>query len=464
MKRERKLHQVAWLNRVLELMWPALNKATSDTILFHVNDLLKEPANLPSYVTKMELNEHLSLGVEPPLITGIRVRDRPDASEDLPNPSRVDPGALPAADTPLGVMILDLDLEWTSIGTEIELRVYRDGMHIPISLTALTLTGTLRVQFDPLVGQWPSFAMLGTCFVEPPDLDVQLDVNDIQVMALPMLKEKIKALLSGLLKDYFTLPNMVPAPDWRDLMAPSAHDSCFYEGNIYANWSSIPTPQDDDNAATKSAANTTASRDPSVPLNGLSTPRGSKHSDSLIHDLFAEIDGVTEQIGKVADDLAGQVDEEVGKMRRATVNNIETTGKAFSEMLDIMKGAAEITSLEVEQDMSQDSTEVHKDNARKAEDAYEEVVLDQVGTDKIARDLGAGQVEMRQVQQGQPVPRAREMLAAAAAQVEVEDAFFEADMRTVDSEEEPEELAAVGPFAHLTGYREAWMEKGGLGT
>jgi Ca2+-dependent lipid-binding protein len=175
-----KIQQVAWLNKVVQLMWPALNKATSDSILYSVNGLLKDPAILPSFLTSLQLDKNLSLGPDPPLITGIRVRDRPGL-DDMPDAPGHDFGSSPAADCPLGMMILDLDLEAQMV-PEIELHVNAGGLaDVPLSLSALTLTGTLRLQFDPLVGQWPSFAMLGYCFVEPPELDVQLDVHDIQV-------------------------------------------------------------------------------------------------------------------------------------------------------------------------------------------------------------------------------------------------------------------------------------------
>jgi hypothetical protein len=198
-------------------------------------------------------------------------------------------------------------------------------------------------------------------------------------------------------------------------------------------------------------------------------------------ELFStEIDGVTEQLGKAADDLSTQVDEGVNEMRRATVVNIETTGKAFSEMLGIIQATAETTSMEQEGKLCQEQQESEGETGEgetgrvaAVQKARAHGGLRNEGRKKYEAGAAVGgmspSTEGGQHEKRQAVTEETTAVAAGGGKGndEDEDEFAEASTGALGSgdeerggEEEEAEADVASPFSHLTDYREAWMEKG----
>ncbi|KAK3277195.1 hypothetical protein CYMTET_14785 [Cymbomonas tetramitiformis] len=189
------LEKVEWLNAVLSAVWPSLNVATSEAIRGAVQPLLD--SNLPSYLTSIRFQQ-IDLGPVPPQFTAVRA---------------VHP--LPPSDKAGKEVSLDIDLQYMG-RPDVVLHVYKGSMRLPVKLKELLISGCLRLTFQPLVPMWPLFSSIGYAFTKKPLISFSLKALNMEMMNLPLLNTFLEDLVTRLIREHFTLPKMVIAPDWTE--------------------------------------------------------------------------------------------------------------------------------------------------------------------------------------------------------------------------------------------------------
>ena len=105
---------------------------------------------------------------------------------------------------------LDLDLR-VGGDVDVQLDVGVGGVTASVMLDDLVITGTLRLQFEPMVAVTPWFKNLRLSFVRPPDVDFDLNTfsTALNVMAVPGVHSLV---LNAVQKDalaFMTYPNVI---------------------------------------------------------------------------------------------------------------------------------------------------------------------------------------------------------------------------------------------------------------
>jgi len=235
---------LAWVNAAFARLWPSLEQAACASIHRAVQPMLDRPASLPPFVTRMELSSNLSLGPRPPVVTGVEVME-----DDGDGKAPTSAGPWPAPRR----LRIELDVE-AGLHPSAVLGLWRNALCVPLVLHSLSITGTIALIFDPLMGAWPSFAALSIAFVRPPavSLSVRIDANsepndpsdaeaaeapasdggigsgigsdwlELDLMSVPVLSEWLHGLLDEILSERMVLPNAITKPDWRGWLAAGA--------------------------------------------------------------------------------------------------------------------------------------------------------------------------------------------------------------------------------------------------
>ena len=158
--RDPDVNRAAWLNQLLDSLWPHLDTAVSATIKESVEPGLR--AAVPPPISWIGF-EKVTLGPTPPTVGGVKTLG--SNSEEV---------------------MLELEICLAS-GLDVVLAAYIFGVRLPVRVHDLQLKAYLRVTFTPLVNELPCLGGLEISLMELPDhLDLGVTLPPgLDLMALP---------------------------------------------------------------------------------------------------------------------------------------------------------------------------------------------------------------------------------------------------------------------------------------
>ena len=108
-----------------------------------------------------------------------------------------------------------------------------EGDCIPVRLEHAQFSGTIRLLFDPTVGEWPCFAALGLSFMAQPTIELSLCAGgsskdamgggggggrSLSISDIPLLSDWLQRKLHDAVAGALVWPKVAVAPDWRSWM------------------------------------------------------------------------------------------------------------------------------------------------------------------------------------------------------------------------------------------------------
>lgn len=192
-------NRAAFLNRVLDALWPHVDTSVCEVVRDSVEPILRDlvPKNIVHWIGF----EKLTLGPTPPTIGGVKVLG--SSSDDV---------------------VLELELQWAS-GADFVLAAYVFGVRVPVRLSDVQLVAAVRVHFTPLVDELPCLGGLEVSLLGMPDhLDLAAVVPPgVDLMALPAMDVLLPWILRKILGPMFVYPSrmIIPIMDNSGLEPPA---------------------------------------------------------------------------------------------------------------------------------------------------------------------------------------------------------------------------------------------------
>lgn len=181
-------NRAAFLNRVLDALWPHVDTSVCEVVRDSVEPILRDlvPGNIVHWIGF----EKLTLGPTPPTIGGVKVLG--SGSDDV---------------------VLELELQWAS-GADIVLAAYVFGVRVPVRVSDVQLVAAVRVNFTPLVDELPCLGGIEVSLLGMPDhLDLAAVVPPgVDLMALPMMDVLVPWILRKILNPMFVYPSRMIIP------------------------------------------------------------------------------------------------------------------------------------------------------------------------------------------------------------------------------------------------------------
>ena len=181
-------NRAAFLNRVLDALWPHVDTSVCEVVRDSVEPILRDlvPRNIVHWIGF----EKLTLGPTPPTIGGVKVLG--SSSDDV---------------------VLELELQWAS-GADFVLAAYVFGVRVPVRLSDVQLVAAVRVHFTPLVDELPCLGGLEVSLLGMPDhLDLAAVVPPgVDLMALPAMDVLLPWILRKILGPMFVYPSRMIIP------------------------------------------------------------------------------------------------------------------------------------------------------------------------------------------------------------------------------------------------------------
>jgi len=181
------VERVAWLNKIIEILWPYAGHYVQDFVKEHIEPLVQEK------VTKILSNKfsgsfkftNMILGDKPFVIKGIKVYDQSITS------SRRE-------------IIMDMEVSYSGdCDFQVAMSMFKAG------IKDLQFHGTLRVVMKPLVTKIPLIGALQIFFLKPPEIDFNL-TNVANFLDFPAFKEPLLKVVIEILSSMMVLPNKFP--------------------------------------------------------------------------------------------------------------------------------------------------------------------------------------------------------------------------------------------------------------
>lgn len=180
--------QANWFNKIVAAAWPYLDEATSNAITRALDPILQ--ATRPTVLTSLRF-ERFSFGSVPAIIQGVKVYDTQDR----------------------GAVEIDLEIFWAGDpDVVLGIRAANDTLNVPVSLTELQCTFTLRLIFAPLIGVFPCFGALTIALVEEPSLDFDLRVVGGDITLVPGISQPLRTYIKALIGSYLVWPRFITVP------------------------------------------------------------------------------------------------------------------------------------------------------------------------------------------------------------------------------------------------------------
>ena len=181
----RDFERAGWLNRVLVKAWPYLDQATSGVIVAALAPILE--ATRPTFLTSLRF-ERFSFGSIPARIEGVKVYDvdGEDAVE------------------------IDLEVFWKGDpDVVLGVRAAQDAVRVPVSLTEVQVSGTVRLTFGPLLPKFPCFGAISVSLMGKPTLAFDLRVVGSDITLVPGVAQALRSYFKGLLAAYLVWPRRI---------------------------------------------------------------------------------------------------------------------------------------------------------------------------------------------------------------------------------------------------------------
>ncbi|CAA6663224.1 unnamed protein product [Spirodela intermedia] len=182
---------IDWLNKLLETMWPYLDKAISKTAKEIAKPIIAE--NTAKFKIDSVEFETLTLGTLPPTFHGMKVYTT-DEKE----------------------LIMEPSFKWAG-NPNITVVVKAYGLKATVQLVDLQVFAIPRITLKPLVPSFPCFANIIVSLMEKPHVDFGLKLLGADVMAIPGLYRVVQEIIKDQVANMYLWPKTLEVP----IMDPS---------------------------------------------------------------------------------------------------------------------------------------------------------------------------------------------------------------------------------------------------
>jgi len=178
--------QGRFLQIAMEQGWPAIRKLTDVMLRTYVDPLLDW--SKPGFLKTIKFGD-INLGSRWPHIEGIKNAGDPNQEQ----------------------MIMDIKLAIQPANVDLLIQPM-SGVGLKAGLRDLTLKGTFRLVFAPLVGDSPFIGGIRLGFAERPAINFKLVSPGMGLKIIPGLESFLEKLVESLIVDYFCWPNDIFLP------------------------------------------------------------------------------------------------------------------------------------------------------------------------------------------------------------------------------------------------------------
>ncbi|KAL2457825.1 Synaptotagmin-2 [Forsythia ovata] len=172
--------RIDWLNKLVELMWPYLDKAICKTVKKIAEPIIAE--QIPKYKIDSVQFEELTLGSLPPTFQGIKVYSTEEKE-----------------------LIMELALKWAS-NPNILVAAKAFGLQATVQVLDLQVFASPRITLKPLVPSFPCFANIFVSLMEKPHVDFGLKLLNADVMSIPGLYRFVQELIKDQVANMYLWP------------------------------------------------------------------------------------------------------------------------------------------------------------------------------------------------------------------------------------------------------------------
>jgi Ca2+-dependent lipid-binding protein len=172
--------QGRFLQIAMEQGWPALRMLTDQMLRTYVNPILDWVK--PSFLKTIEFGD-INFGSRYPQIEGIKNAGEPNQEQ----------------------MILDIKLAIQPANIDLHIQPM-SGMGLKAGLRDLTIKGTFRLVFAPLIGDSPFIGGIRLGFAERPAINFKIKAPGMGFKVIPGLECFLENLVESLIVDYFCWP------------------------------------------------------------------------------------------------------------------------------------------------------------------------------------------------------------------------------------------------------------------
>ncbi|KAJ8499144.1 hypothetical protein OPV22_009696 [Ensete ventricosum] len=178
--------RIDWLNKIVELMWPYLDKAICRTAKQVAEPIIAE--NALKYKINSVQFETLTLGSLPPAFHGMKVYITEEKE-----------------------LTLEPSLKWAgNPNVIIVIKAY--GLRLTIQVVDLQIFAAPRITLKPLVPSFPCFAKICMSLTEKPHVDFGLKVLGADLMAIPGLYRFVQETIKNQVANMFLWPRILEVP------------------------------------------------------------------------------------------------------------------------------------------------------------------------------------------------------------------------------------------------------------
>ncbi|TMW88114.1 hypothetical protein EJD97_019024 [Solanum chilense] len=169
-----------WFNKMIELMWPYLDKAICKTAKGIVDPIIAE--QIPQY--KIESVDFLSftLGTLPPTFPGMKVYITEEKE-----------------------LIMEPVIKWAA-NPNITLAVKAFGLKATVQMIDLQIFASPRITLKPLVPTFPCFAKIYVSLMEKPHVDFGLKLLGADAMSIPGLYRFVQEIIKDQVASMYLWP------------------------------------------------------------------------------------------------------------------------------------------------------------------------------------------------------------------------------------------------------------------
>ena len=178
-----------WLNRAARQMWPFLNKAISNSVVWSVERPLNRLVDRSGPISSCKFSK-FTLGLEPLIFVSVK------AVDEVPNE--------------IG---LDIEFKWAALEPEVQLDVgLFDALKLPIAIEKIEAFGTIRLVFGPLCEWWPTFSDMQIAFIGKPTINFNLRLVGGDITKVPKVEKSLSKLIKNAIYNLMVWPNRLDIP------------------------------------------------------------------------------------------------------------------------------------------------------------------------------------------------------------------------------------------------------------
>ncbi|QCE16909.1 synaptotagmin-2-like isoform X1 [Vigna unguiculata] len=178
--------RVDWLNKLIEYMWPYLNKAICKTAETIAKPIIEE--QIPQYKIDAVEFEELTLGSLPPTFQGMKVYETEEKE-----------------------LIMELSVKWAA-NPNIIVAVKKFGLKATVQVMDLHVFAIPRITLKPLVPSFPCFANIFVSLMEKPYVDFGLKLVGADLMSIPVLYKFVQEIIKDQVANMYLWPKTLDIP------------------------------------------------------------------------------------------------------------------------------------------------------------------------------------------------------------------------------------------------------------